>query len=919
MIIESYRSVIHIRIKLPVKSLILLRHFNKEKSTCQVFLYDVSNPITNLKPVHQGKISFTLDKGKMRPFRYEEKTGNSYRFLKAKNIILLLGRANIVALISNEKPSNIKEYMEFFEFCKAKKPKILPVCEVCLRDRELTSIKLDNTYNNYGKLSCRSCASSDIRQEYVKRGIPITSSARKFFNSQLDRLKDVKLVIDVIWDPIKSIYDPNSTLFDIIKADKNNQPVSLKHYFSQSKNSKLMDPDLVNHFGSIGIKKLMPVQIKAIEGGLLKREDLLVVAGTSSGKTLIGELAGLQNWKSRNEKFIFVTPLVALTNQKYDSFKKRYQKLGLRVAIRVGKSRIVDSNTKNKHPEGNFSKADIIVATYEALDWIFRSGQWKKIPNIGTLVIDEFQLLADEERGVEVDGLMARIRTLYPNCQIIGLSATIGNEKQLAKDMNLKLISYMERPIPLERHLIISDGEEKKIDILERLVKKESKILSKSRHRGQTLIFTNTRRRVQEIGNSLKASGFKSDYYHAGMTYNQRRQVEGKFERSELEVLTTTAALGAGADFPVSQVIFERPAMGSKWISIAEYHQMAGRAGRLGFHDKGKAVMIATVGEKIYTAQKKSEEQVAFDILTGTVEDIEGEVKYEQELDQTLAYISAAFPVNNTNLKIYYSHLYFRTNQLSNIIKVLNNMGLIASKNDKWYITPLGRAISESFLTPSFGYEIAKKTQNHTIKEIAVEIAPLDAVYITNRIQAKLEHALKTHISSKFFSDGVLDMITNMSSVKGKLSPMLMDKIRFWLRNFLDCKCRSNPYCKHPREKISLLILDMRMEGMSISQITNVLAREYDFLVYQGDLINWLDEVIHAINAIGRLAKAMQNNELVSLTNTLAINIEAPEINFSLNKSILKHVKTKPETRLKPTHLRRRQKKQHSGRKEYRQ
>ena len=44
--------------------------------------------------------------------------------------------------------------------------------------------------------------------------------------------------------------------------------------------------------------------------------------------------------------------------------------------------------------------------------------------------------------------------------------------------------------------------------------------------------------------------------------------------------------------------------------------------------------------------------------------------------------------------------------------------------------------------------------------------------------------------------------------------------------------------------------------------------------------------------------------------DTLAINIEAPEINFSLNKSIIKQIKTKPKTRMKPTHLKRRQKKQ---------
>lgn len=890
-----------------------------------VFVYDISKKNSNLSPIHEGKISFTYDKQKLRPFRYEERTGNTYRYLKAKDIIQMLGNASVITMLPGDKPKNIGEYLEFLEYCHANRPKIIPVCQICMAERkELTKIDASSKYSIYDKSSCRSCASKEIQHEYVKRGIPITTSAKKFYQTQLDRLGEVKLVIESIWEPVKSSKEQVSSLFDISPADTNAIPIGIRKYLSKSGKTHIFDKELVDHLYKIGITKLMPVQVEAIEGGLMNKQDMLVVAGTSSGKTLIGELAGIQNWKARNEKFIFVTPLVALTNQKYDSFKKRYQSLGARVAIRVGRSRIVDNDVDSKYQRTSFNNADIIVATYEALDWIFRSGNWKQISNVGTLVIDEFQLLADEERGVEVDGLLARIRNLYPNCQVIALSATIGNEKQLAKEMELKLISYMNRPIPLERHLIISDGDEKKIDILESLSKEEAKIVSKSGYRGQTLIFTNTRRRVQEIGNTLKGTGLKSGYYHAGMTYNQRRKVEREFETGKLDVLTTTSALGAGADFPVSQVIFERPAMGARWISIAEYHQMAGRAGRLGFHDKGKAIMIATVGEKIYHSQSKSEEQIAFDILTGTVEDIEGEVDFDQEMDQVLAFVSAAYPVSDTSLKKYYQALYFRTNQLGNILKTLSNKGLIVRKGDSWYISHLGRAVTESFLKPTFGYEIAKKTQNHTIHEIAVEIAPLESVFLTNRFHAKLEHAIKSHLSSRFFSDGILETINDLSQIKGKVSPLLMDKIRFWQRNFFDCKCKSNPYCEHPRQKISLLVLDLRMEGRSISQITNILSKEYDLLIYQGDLLNWLDEVIHAINAIGRLAKAMKNEEIVTKTNALAMNIEAPQVNFSLRDNDSREKLLKPsknsETleRRKPNHLKRKQKKSVRNRKENR-
>ena len=59
----------------------------------------------------------------------------------------------------------------------------------------------------------------------------------------------------------------------------------------------------------------------AIKEGLLKGEDLLVVSAIGSGKTLVGELAGITRALS-GEKFIFLTPLVALANQKYRDLKR---------------------------------------------------------------------------------------------------------------------------------------------------------------------------------------------------------------------------------------------------------------------------------------------------------------------------------------------------------------------------------------------------------------------------------------------------------------------------------------------------------------------------------------------------------------------------------------------------------------------
>jgi helicase len=559
-------------------------------------------------------------------------------------------------------------------------------------------------------------------------------------------------------------------------------------------------------------------------------------------------------------------------------------------------------------PNGNFARSDIIVATYEALDWIFRSGQWKNIGGeIGTFVIDEVQLLADDERGATVDGLLSRIRAIYSKCQIICLSATIGNAENLASQLNLQLVDYMHRPIPLERHLLISSNDEERVDLIQNLVKNETKVISSSNHRGQSLIFTNTRRRVQELSSLLKSTGIRSAYYHAGMTYFSRKKVEQLFVRGELEAVTTTAALGAGADFPVSQVIFERPGMGARWISTAEYYQMSGRAGRFGYHDIGKSILIATPGAKIYSAQAKTEEQVAFELLTGDVEEVEGDMDFEKEAEQVLSYISSSYPLQESEIKKYYELLFYRTNQLGVVLKFLSTKGLIILKKNQWYITPLGRAICESFLEPTFGYDIATKTQKKSVREIAIEIAPLEAIYLSSKIHARIEQALKYPVSRKFLSDSSLEIITGSSQVKSKLSSQLIDRIKDWNRHFFDCSCKANPYCKHPQSKISDVVLDLRLEGLNPSQIGYELSNRYDLFMYPGDLLNWLDEIIHALHSTARLAKAMKEVDVIKSSRALAMSIENPKQSIKVKKKS----KKKPTSRKKPVprHLRRKSRK----------
>ena len=76
-----------------------------------------------------------------------------------------------------------------------------------------------------------------------------------------------------------------------------------------------------------GVSRLIPARRLAVEAGLLHGKDLLVVAATASGKTFIGEMAGIKNYLEGRGRMLFLVPLVALANQKYERFTERYGKM----------------------------------------------------------------------------------------------------------------------------------------------------------------------------------------------------------------------------------------------------------------------------------------------------------------------------------------------------------------------------------------------------------------------------------------------------------------------------------------------------------------------------------------------------------------------------------------------------------------
>ena len=658
---------------------------NKRKKTWE--MYPIGSPKgalnTKRKPEFIGVLKFKEDEeGSISINRFvikDEKEDKLYPPSKAINIL----RSQAVFLA--EKDDKLEAFLKQNNI----KVRFTNICQHCSFEGEVTIINSDFSYLYHDQLICKTCAENTIKRELQLRGYD--KKVFRNFKRVLEKTGSLDDVLEMLSPRFDPLAHTDLTLFDKVKVHDDKIPkIAMK---------RLKIPE---EFKKVILKEkndyLLPVQYLAIREGLLKGENLLVVSATGSGKTLVGELAGIP--KALNgKKFLFLTPLVALANQKYRDFKKRYEPLGLKVAIKVGMNRI-KAKGELKLPNSNIQDADIVVGTYEGIDFMLRSGDSAALNDLGLVLIDEIHTISDEERGLRLNGLIKRIEHIFPNTQVIGLSATIKNPQDLANDFNMKLVQYKERPVPLERHIVFVRGDVQRRIIMRKLVQREYFSTSSKGFKGQTLIFTNSRRKTHKIANFLSGKGINASAYHAGLSYFKKEKIEKDFSKGKIAAVVTTAALAAGVDFPASQVIFESLLMGNKWITPNEFSQMLGRAGRPTYHDRGVIYLVPEIGSEF---DNESEEVVALDLLESDVEDIFVDYTEDGSLEQILADISSKSLRKVKDVEEFYQNIPVPMDIMAALDELEDKDAVSIHADDTIDTTRFGRAVAMSFLSVDDG------------------------------------------------------------------------------------------------------------------------------------------------------------------------------------------------------------------------
>lgn len=804
------------------------------------------------EPLFFGYFKLQENNGKIRPYRFIIQQDNVETLKSPKDAIRILRKQNVLLATKDEE---IEAMLDSLNIAY----KLTHICRHCTFEGKITILKKSASYKLYDEFICKRCAQKEIKRIMHLRGYSDVSYPN--FKKLLNKTHDLEKILQIFDPKFNPIKHDDLTVYDKIKVKKSNYPKIRVNQLKIPKSFKKILSKKVNY--------LLPVQILSLKAGLLENNNLLVVSATASGKTLVGELAGIPK-AMNHKKFIYLTPLVALANQKYRDFKKQYKSLGLNVSIKVGSNRIKakgELTIENK----SVKNADIIVATYEGLDFLLRSGNYKQIKDIGTVVIDEIHMLDQEERGPRLNGLVQRLMTIFPSAQLIGLSATIKNSRQVANNFNMKLVEYKQRPVPLERHLVFTKSEYEKKDLLGKLSKKEFESKSSKGFRGQTIVFTNSRRKTHQIAQNIEKKGISTAAYHAGLSYSKKVKIEKKFANQEISTVVTTAALAAGVDFPASQVLFETLRMGNKWLTNNDFSQMLGRAGRPSYHDIGKVYLLPELGKEF---DNESEEQLAIELLDSDVDNINVEYSEDDIYEQVLADICAIKNSDIRNLKAKYDKI--ETPVLfDEVMDLLYDKKLIKylnGNNSVYLPTKYGRAVSVSFLKIYKAEYIKKHLKQDPLITVS-KLEPFESAYLSNRLINRLSSALKTNVSSRLFADSTRDIITS-GDVIAKLDSQYIDKLVTLQIDFLSCKCKEKPFCKCLETNISNRIIKQRLHGWSPNSISKYFMTTYDIHIYPGDIFSWLDQVIRTLEAISRISLAFNNKNTSNNCKKLIKKIE---------------------------------------------
>lgn len=475
----------------------------------------------------------------------------------------------------------------------------------------------------------------------------------------------------------------------------------------------------VSEYWGYPFEELNPIQSTIYDH---RRDDanFIISAATSAGKTIVAEIL-MEMPVRQQERCIFLSPLKAVTAEKYDDWKSEKHRWSKRnISILTGDFALTSDRIDELY------NSDIVLMTTEMLLSRCRNIESEKsdwLRNIHTLVIDEAHLITVEGRGDLAEMGVVAFSQLNPNARIVFLSATMDNTNEIAEWLTLlnKKETHILESNYRPAKLFVNFVPYEQINWKEKNSHLFSKIcdILEEYPKDKFLVFFHSKKQINEFYEY--AHQHDMDIYTADVSKDNRERIikEFKNKNGSIRIVLSTSALAWGVNLPARRVIIADVRFGFDLVKPYDIKQMIGRAGRIGWDDQGDAYIIAPCDLNNMNFQEIKDYYSQGNFIKSTID--ENTFTFHLIADVNLKNIRNYNDIDNI-LKKTLLYKQGKTLKITGTVDELLKFEAMEVDNGEYSVKPIGMIASWLFFYPQDIYYLRNNLLNFYEKDLSDDI-----------------------------------------------------------------------------------------------------------------------------------------------------------------------------------------------------
>ncbi len=338
---------------------------------------------------------------------------------------------------------------------------------------------------------------------------------------------------------------------------------------------------LKNYWGYTAFR---PMQ-REIISSVLEGNDTLGLLPTGGGKSITFQVPAL----ALDGVTLVVTPLISLMKDQVDNLRD------IGVKAYDLHSALTRRETRRALDSCAAGRAKILYLSPEKLQVKSFHNELRRLP-VKLIVVDEAHCISQWGYDFRPSYMrIAEVRRMFPQAPVLALTASATAE--VIDDIMTRL-GFHRRDKVFRRSFSRSN-----ISYVARYCdfKQEQLVHILSRVPGTAIVYTRSRKRTRELSDFLRKEGVPADFYHAGLSSEDKAGKQNRWKSGQTRVIVATNAFGMGIDKPDVRLVihYDLPS------SLEEYYQESGRAGRDGL--EAYAVVLASPADKGVLSRRLSE------------------------------------------------------------------------------------------------------------------------------------------------------------------------------------------------------------------------------------------------------------------------------------------------------------------------